>query len=74
MPITRNADGRRVLLTGATGYVGGLLGLAYWYGVYPLHALVFAGMLRGIAGRAVRDGDRAAMKDPAKMHAGGPKA
>lgn len=27
----------------------GLLGLAYWYGVYPLHRLVFAGMLRGIA-------------------------
>jgi uncharacterized protein YbjT (DUF2867 family) len=26
----------------------GLLGLAYWYGVYPLHSLVFAGMLRGI--------------------------
>ena len=30
----------------------GLLGLAYWYGVYPLHAFVFAGMLRGIARRA----------------------
>jgi uncharacterized protein YbjT (DUF2867 family) len=29
----------------------GLFGLAYWYGVYPLHALVFAGMLRGIARR-----------------------
>ena len=27
----------------------GLLGLAYWYGLYPLHQLVFAGMLRGIA-------------------------
>ncbi len=27
----------------------GLLGLAYWYGIYPLHALVFRGMLRGIA-------------------------
>ncbi len=30
----------------------GLLGLLYWYGIYPLHARVFAGMLRGIA-RAV---------------------
>jgi hypothetical protein len=30
----------------------GLLGLAYWYGIYPLHARVFAGMLRGIAARA----------------------
>jgi hypothetical protein len=26
----------------------GLAGLAYWYGIYPLHRLVFAGMLRGI--------------------------
>ncbi|WP_027370749.1 SDR family oxidoreductase [Desulfovermiculus halophilus] len=27
----------------------GLLGLAYWYGVYPLHGLVFKGMLRSLA-------------------------
>jgi len=27
----------------------GLLGLAYWYALYPLHRLVFGGMLRGIA-------------------------
>lgn len=26
----------------------GLAGLAYWYALYPLHALVFRGMLRGI--------------------------
>ncbi|HTR03965.1 MAG TPA: SDR family oxidoreductase [Thermoanaerobaculia bacterium] len=32
----------------------GLLGLAYWYALYPLHRLVFAGMLRGIATRAQR--------------------
>ncbi|MGH7487142.1 MAG: DUF2867 domain-containing protein, partial [bacterium] len=31
----------------------GLAGLAYWYALYPAHALVFAGMLRGIARRAV---------------------
>lgn len=30
----------------------GLMGLAYWYGIYPLHARVFAGMLAGIAARA----------------------
>jgi hypothetical protein len=24
-------------------------GLAYWYGVWPLHQIVFAGMLRGLA-------------------------
>jgi len=27
----------------------GLLGLMYWYALYPLHHFVFAGMLRGIA-------------------------
>jgi uncharacterized protein YbjT (DUF2867 family) len=27
----------------------GLAGLAYWYGVYPLHQFVFAGMLRNLA-------------------------
>jgi uncharacterized protein YbjT (DUF2867 family) len=31
----------------------GLAGRLYWYGLYPLHELVFAGMLRGIA-RAAR--------------------
>ena len=31
----------------------GLLGLCYWYGIYPLHACIFGGMLRGIARRAV---------------------
>jgi uncharacterized protein YbjT (DUF2867 family) len=29
----------------------GLSGLIYWYGVYPLHRLVFSGMLRGIVNR-----------------------
>ena len=30
----------------------GLLGLAYWYLLYPIHILVFRGMLKGIANRA----------------------
>ena len=30
----------------------GLAGLIYWYGIYPLHARVFRGMLRAIAGQA----------------------
>jgi hypothetical protein len=28
----------------------GIGGLAYWYALYPLHAVVFRGMLRGIQG------------------------
>jgi len=30
----------------------GLLGLAYWYLLYPLHRLIFAGMIRHLAQRA----------------------
>ncbi len=33
----------------------GLLGLMYWYASFPLHQLVFAGMLRGIV-RAAESG------------------
>jgi uncharacterized protein YbjT (DUF2867 family)/ligand-binding SRPBCC domain-containing protein len=33
----------------------GIAGRLYWYGVLPLHALVFRGLLRRIAQRAVRD-------------------
>ncbi len=32
----------------------GLLGLLYWYALYPAHQLVFAGMLRGIARHALQ--------------------
>ena len=31
----------------------GLLGIIYWYALYPLHQLVFAGMVRGIADKAL---------------------
>lgn len=34
----------------------GLLGRVYWYALYPLHQLVFGGMLRGIARAALREG------------------
>lgn len=30
----------------------GLAGLLYWYGIYPLHAVIFRGMLAAIADRA----------------------
>jgi hypothetical protein len=32
----------------------GWLGRAYWYALFPVHQLVFAGMLKGIARRAER--------------------
>ena len=35
----------------------GIPGLAYWYGIYPLHALIFQGMLGRIAEAAENDSD-----------------
>lgn len=45
------ANGSRIRQTAIFEPVG-LGGLAYWYGIYPLHALVFRGMLRSIAANA----------------------
>ncbi len=44
---------RRTLLT-QTAYFAprGLSGLVYWYGLYPIHGLVFRGLIRRIAERA----------------------
>ena len=46
--IQPDGDGARLRQTALFDPVG-LWGLAYWYGVWPLHQVVFAGMLRGIA-------------------------
>jgi uncharacterized protein YbjT (DUF2867 family) len=36
----------------------GLMGLAYWYALYPLHEFVFAGMLRGIGRAAEKEQEK----------------
>ncbi len=41
----------------------GLFGLVYWYALYPLHHLVFAGMLRNIV-RAVEEQERSPVPVP----------
>jgi hypothetical protein len=48
-------DGARLRQT-ATFDPLGLWGLAYWHGVWPLHQIVFAGMLRGLAQAAETSG------------------
>lgn len=50
-----NGNGSRLRQT-ATFDPLGLWGLVYWYGVWPLHQLVFAGMLRGVAQAAEKMG------------------
>ncbi len=49
--VTPDSDGSIIRQTAIFDPVG-LAGLAYWYGIYPLHAVVFRGMLRAIARRA----------------------
>jgi translocator protein len=46
------ASGSRIRQTAEFDPVG-LFGVLYWYGIYPLHQLVFAGMLRRIAEAAM---------------------
>lgn len=41
----------------------GLAGLLYWYGLYPIHRLVFSGMLRGIV-RAIESPEAASLQPP----------
>jgi hypothetical protein len=41
-----------VITQTAIFHPAGLAGLAYWYGIYPVHALIFRGMIRAIARRA----------------------
>jgi len=47
--VVEPAEGGAVIKQTALFDPVGLFGLLYWYAVYPLHRLVFAGMLRGIA-------------------------
>jgi uncharacterized protein YbjT (DUF2867 family) len=46
----------------------GLSGLAYWYLVYPLHQLIFAGTLQGIAQACVRNGVLSQTPSTQKLH------
>jgi hypothetical protein len=53
----------------------GVSGRLYWYGVWPLHAVIFRGLLRRIGQRAVRDGGAARLAGAAPaLHAATPGA
>lgn len=46
--LTPTEEGTKIRQT-AEFYPKGLWGLIYWYGIYPVHGMVFYGMLNGIA-------------------------
>jgi uncharacterized protein YbjT (DUF2867 family) len=52
--VEETGDGRSRLVQTARFKPKGLMGLAYWYAVLPLHGFVFRGMLNGIARSAER--------------------
>jgi uncharacterized protein YbjT (DUF2867 family) len=52
--VTPLAAGRSLIRQTATFDPRGVMGHAYWYAVYPVHALMFRGLLRRIAQRAER--------------------
>ncbi|MCC6456315.1 MAG: DUF2867 domain-containing protein [Caldilineaceae bacterium] len=47
-------DGYTHLVQEAIFAPKGLLGLLYWYGLYPIHRVIFSGMIRELASRAER--------------------
>ena len=49
----RLEDGNTLLTQTAFFAPKGLLGLLYWYALYPLHSMIFSGMIRKLAQRAV---------------------
>lgn len=58
---TPTADAHTRLAMTARFRPRGLLGIAYWYSVLPLHGIVFRGMIKGM----VRASEREAPKSPA---------
>ena len=48
----READGQSLVAQTAFFAPKGLAGLLYWYALYPVHALIFSGLVRRLAARA----------------------
>ncbi len=47
------SDGKTLLLQTAFFEPKGLFGLLYWYALYPIHGLIFSGLIRRIGEQAV---------------------
>jgi len=50
--VQRSGTGKTLLIQTAFFEPHGLMGLAYWYGLYPFHQLIFRGMARAIVRRS----------------------
>lgn len=56
--VSSGGKGRSTIRQTAVFDPSGVSGLAYWYLLYPIHALIFRGMLRGIARLATAGEER----------------
>jgi uncharacterized protein YbjT (DUF2867 family) len=54
---TAHPDGTTLLTQTAFFEPKGLSGLLYWYLLYPVHRLIFSGLIRRIAADSIRSGD-----------------
>lgn len=63
--VDEEASGSRIRLSAIYDPIG-LLGLLYWYSMYPFHLLIFKGMLRQIASRADRNVTKPGGKEAAE--------
>jgi hypothetical protein len=50
--VLSQASGQTLLLQTALFDPKGLFGLPYWYLLYPIHGLIFSGLIRKIAERS----------------------
>ncbi len=66
--VSPGPEGSRITQTAMFDPLG-LTGLIYWYGLWPVHQLVFARMLRGIARAAVKADDLPAVAGRERRHA-----
>ncbi len=64
--IAPHAEGQSRLSQTAFFAPKGLSGLAYWYLLYPIHRLIFSGMIRKVAERAAAMGNANSSLDTAK--------
>ena len=62
--VTPEAEARSQIRQTAIFDPAGLTGLLYWYALYPVHAVIFRGMLAGIAARATAGRPRLARVPP----------
>ena len=58
--VTQPVPGGALLRQTAYYQPRGLAGLLYWYGLYPIHRIIFRGMIAAIARRAERAASRGA--------------